>query len=39
MNLEEKPYRMEQKIAEAPLVRVVIIAIAILAIVEAYLIL
>lgn len=39
MNLEEKLYRMERKIDEAPLVRVVIIAIAILAIVEAYLIL
>lgn len=39
MNLEEKLYRMEKKIDEAPLVRVVIIAIAILAIVEAYLIL
>lgn len=39
MNLEEKLYRMEKKIDEAPFVRVVIIAIAILAIVEAYLIL
>ena len=39
MKLEEKLYRMEKKIDEAPLVKVVIIAIAILAIVEAYLIL
>jgi hypothetical protein len=39
MNLEERLYRMEKKIDEAPLERVVIIAIAILAIVEAYLIL
>ena len=39
MNLEEKLYRMEKKIDEAPLVRVVITAIAILALLEAYLIL
>lgn len=39
MNLEEKLYRMEKKIDEAPLERVVIIAIAILTVVEAYLIL
>ena len=39
MNLEERLYRMEKKIDKAPLVRVVIIAIAILAVVEAYLIL
>ena len=39
MNLEKKLYWMEKKIDEAPLVRVVIIAIAIFAIVEAYLIL
>lgn len=39
MNIEKKLYRMEKKIDEAPLVRVVIIAIAITAIVEAYLIL
>lgn len=37
MKLEERLYRIEKKIDEAPLVRVVIIAIAILAIVEAYL--
>ena len=39
MNLEERLYIMEKKIDEAPLVRVVIIAIAIIAIVEGYLIL
>ena len=39
MNLEERLYQMEKRIDESPLVRVVIIAIAILAIVEAYLIL
>ena len=39
MNLEERLYRMEKKIDEAPLERVAIIAIAILAVVEAYLIL
>lgn len=39
MNLEERLYRMEKKIDETPLERVVIIAIAILAVVEAYLIL
>lgn len=38
MNLEERLYRMEKKIDEAPLERVAIIAIAILAVVEAYLI-
>lgn len=39
MNLEERLYRMEKTIDEAPLERVVIIAIAIIAVVEAYLIL
>ena len=39
MNLEERLYRMEKKIDEAPLERVVIIAIAILALLEAYLVL
>lgn len=39
MNLEERLYRIEKTIDEAPLERVVIIAIAILTAVEAYLIL